>query len=43
MLYEVITIWPGMCAIHHRMKTEHVEAARKRHPGALVVVSYNFV
>ena len=27
-----------MCAIHHRMKTEHVEAARKRHPGALVVV-----
>lgn len=31
-------IWPGMCAIHHRMKPEHVEAARAEHPGALIVV-----
>lgn len=31
-------IWPGMCAIHHRMKVEHVEAARAATPGGLIVV-----
>ncbi len=31
-------VWPGMCAIHHRMRTEHVAAARAAHPGALLVV-----
>lgn len=30
--------WPGMCAIHHRMKVSHVSAARAAHPDALVVV-----
>lgn len=31
-------VWPGMCAIHHRMRPEHVEAARRDNPGCLVVV-----
>lgn len=33
-----LLIWPGMCAIHHRMKPEHMEAARSATPGALIVV-----
>jgi quinolinate synthase len=30
--------WPGMCAIHHRMKPAHVAQARAADPQALVVV-----
>jgi quinolinate synthase len=30
--------WPGMCAIHHRMKAAHVAEARATHPESLVVV-----
>ncbi len=33
-----IILWPGYCPTHHRMLPEHVEAARKAHPDAEVVV-----
>jgi quinolinate synthase len=34
---EFIT-WPGFCPTHARILPEHVEAARARHPGAVVMV-----
>ena len=34
---EFIT-WPGFCPTHARILPEHVEAARVRHPGAVVMV-----
>jgi quinolinate synthase len=30
--------WPGFCPTHARILPEHVEAARARHPGAVVMV-----
>jgi quinolinate synthase len=30
--------WPGYCPTHERIKPEHVQAARERHPGFEVVV-----
>ena len=34
---EFIT-WPGFCPTHARILPEHIEAARARHPGAVVMV-----
>jgi quinolinate synthase len=34
---EFIT-WPGFCPTHAKILPEHVEAARARHPGAVVMV-----
>ncbi len=31
-------IWPGLCIIHHRFKTQQIARARAESPGALVVV-----
>jgi len=33
-----LILWPGYCPTHHRILPEHVEAARRAHPGAKVVV-----
>ena len=33
-----LILWPGYCPTHHRILPEHVEAARRVHPGAKVVV-----
>ncbi|MBV9663135.1 MAG: quinolinate synthase NadA, partial [Actinobacteria bacterium] len=31
-------LWKGHCSVHQRFKVEHVEAARREHPGVEVVV-----
>ena len=31
-------LWPGCCPIHHEVTPEQIAAARKLHPGALVLV-----
>ena len=31
-------LWKGHCSVHQRFKVEHVEAARRDHPGVRVVV-----
>ncbi len=31
-------LWKGHCSVHQRFKVEHVEAARRDHPGVQVVV-----
>src|SRR5581483_2284143 len=31
-------LWKGHCSVHERCKVEHVEAARREHPGVEVVV-----
>jgi len=31
-------LWKGHCSVHQRFKVEHVEAARREHPGVVVVV-----
>jgi quinolinate synthase len=33
-----LILWPGYCPTHHRMLPEHVEAAKRAHPEAKVVV-----
>jgi len=33
-----LILWPGYCPTHHRLLPEHVEAARRAHPGAEVIV-----
>lgn len=33
-----LLVWPGLCAIHHRFKAEHVRAVRRKDPDATVVV-----
>ncbi len=33
-----LILWPGYCPTHHRMLLEHVEAARRAHPDAELVV-----
>ena len=33
-----LILWPGFCPTHHRILPEHIEAARREHPGAEVVV-----
>ena len=33
-----LLVWPGCCAVHHGFKVRQIEAARKAHPDALVVV-----
>jgi quinolinate synthase len=30
-------LWKGHCSVHQRFRTEHVEAARREHPGVIVV------
>jgi quinolinate synthase len=30
-------LWKGHCSVHQRFRTEHIEAARKEHPGVIVV------
>lgn len=35
--YELL-LWPGCCAIHAKFRVEQVEAARREHPDAIVVV-----
>jgi quinolinate synthase len=32
-----LVLWPGFCPTHHRMRREHVAAARAGHPRALVL------
>jgi quinolinate synthase len=32
-----LVLWPGFCPTHHRMRREHVAAAKAAHPGALVL------
>ncbi len=32
-----LVVWPGLCAIHARFFPRHVEAARAKHPNALIV------
>jgi quinolinate synthase len=31
-------LWKGHCSVHQRFKVEHVDAARREHPGVVVVV-----
>lgn len=31
-------LWPGLCAIHHKFKPAHIQAARTTHPDSLVLV-----
>ena len=31
-------LWKGHCSVHQRFRVEHVEAARRDHPGVIVVV-----
>ena len=31
-------LWKGHCSVHQRFRVEHVEAARREHPGVIVVV-----
>ena len=31
-------LWPGYCPIHHEVTPDEIAAARKRHPGAVVLV-----
>jgi quinolinate synthase len=31
-------LWKGHCSVHQRFKAEHVDAARREHPGVVVVV-----
>ncbi len=33
-----LILWPGYCPTHHRILTKHVDAARRAHPNAEVVV-----
>lgn len=33
-----LLMWPGLCLIHHRFKTEHIASARQNAPGVKVVV-----
>ena len=33
-----IYLWPGLCAVHARFHTEHIEAIRRDEPDALVLV-----
>ena len=33
-----LLLWPGCCAIHYGFRTAQIDAARKRHPDAKVVV-----
>lgn len=33
-----VLLWPGLCAVHHRFKTTHIDEVRRRDPDALVVV-----
>jgi quinolinate synthase len=32
-----LLLWKGHCSVHQRFRTEHVEAARRDHPGVIVV------
>jgi len=33
-----ILFWPGFCIVHERLTLEEVEAARREHPGAVLIV-----
>lgn len=35
---KTLVIWPGLCAIHHRFKPEHITDVRYRDPDANVIV-----
>jgi len=30
--------WPGLCAVHHRLKPEHLKKVRQNDPGAKIIV-----
>ncbi|MFM8236776.1 MAG: quinolinate synthase NadA [Actinomycetota bacterium] len=35
---SVLLLWKGHCSVHQRFRPEHVEAARRDHPGVEVIV-----
>ena len=37
-LNRQIDLWPGCCPTHNKIMPEHIQAAKAKHPGALVLV-----
>lgn len=37
-LHRDLILWPGYCPTHHRILPEHIDARRREHPGAVVLV-----
>ncbi len=35
---SALLLWKGHCSVHQRFRPEHIEAARKEHPGVQVIV-----